>query len=165
VRRVLKSNGRSLQWIQERPISRNELTGLTQYLVDIHGQHEHQRLLDPSSHLDMLDAYASLESEKKAYETLYLEWKDAQQQLQQLLQQNAKRAQESDYLEFVAQEIESAKPKLDEDVALSAEEKILSQHEKLFSEVTESIKLLSEDSGSDILHKLKRVRASLKQLE
>jgi len=74
---------------------------------------------------------------------------------------NAKRAQESDYLEFVVQEIESAKPKVDEDVALLSEEKVLSQHEKLLSEVTESIKLLSEDSGADILHTLKRVRAAL----
>jgi len=92
LRRILKQNGRTLAWIQDRQVSRNELLEFTQYLVDIHGQHEHQRLIDSSTHLDMLDAYANLEDELQSYQVLYSEWREATRQLQEVLEQKSKSA-------------------------------------------------------------------------
>ncbi|MEN6490773.1 MAG: DNA repair protein RecN [Rectinema sp.] len=161
LRRILKQNGRSLAWIQERQVSRNELAEFTQYLVDIHGQHEHQRLIDPATHIHMLDAFAGLEQELRSYESVYAEWKEALHEYHELLDQKAKRSQETDYLEFLLKDIISVKPKPDEDEQLAAEEKILSQHEKLFGAVSEAAGLLGAGESTDVLHALKRVRADI----
>lgn len=159
IRRTLKDSGRSLAWIQERQVSRNELLEFTQYLVDIHGQHEHQRLIDPSMHISMLDAFAELGSELQLYQTEYAEWRQVAHEYSQLLEQKAKRSQEMDYLEFVVKDIASVKPKTSEDEQLEAEEKILSQHEKLFAAISEALELLDGADSSTVLHALKRVRA------
>ncbi len=161
LRRTMKQNGRSLAWIQDRQVSRNELVEFTQYLVDIHGQHEHQRLIDPATHIDMLDAYAALGQELQNYESAYAEWRNALQKYRDLLDQKAKRSQEADYLEFVVKEIAAIKPKLNEDEQLEAEEKILSQHEKLFGAISDAASLLCGGEGSDVLHALRRIRADI----
>lgn len=161
LRRTMKQNGRSLAWIQDRQVSRNELIEFTQYLVDIHGQHEHQRLIDPATHIDMLDAYAALGQELQSYASAYAEWRNALQEYRDLLDQKAKRSQEADYLDFVAKEIAAVKPKPNEDEQLEAEEKILSQHEKLFGAISEAASLLGAGEGSDVLHALRRIRADI----
>lgn len=161
LRRTMKQNGRSLAWIQDRQVSRNELVEFTQYLVDIHGQHEHQRLIDPATHIDMLDAYAALGQELQSYASAYAEWRNALQEYRDLLDQKAKRSQEADYLDFVAKEIATVKPKPNEDEQLEAEEKILSQHEKLFGAISEAASLLGAGEGSDVLHALRRIRADI----
>jgi len=161
LRRTMKQNGRSLAWIQDRQVSRAELVEFTQYLVDIHGQHEHQRLIDPSTHIDMLDAYAALGQELQSYGSAYAEWRKALQEYQDLLDQKSKRSREADYLEFVTKEIAAVKPKPNEDELLEAEEKILSQHEKLFGAISEANALLGGGEGSDVLHALRRIRVDI----
>ncbi len=161
IRRTLRQNGRSTAWIESQQVSRSDLMEFTQFLVDIHGQHEHQRLMDASQHLEMLDAYAGLASARAAYHELYQKWKDALKEYQLLQQARAKRDQEIDYLEFVLKEISAAKPVLNEDTDLRAEERILSQHEKLHASLAEAVSILHAREGSDILHLLKRVRANL----
>ena len=161
LRRILKQNGRTLAWIQDRQDSRNELLEFTQYLVDIHGQHEHQRLIDSSTHLDMLDAYANLEDELQSYQVLYSEWREATRQLQEVLEQKAKRSQEADYRDFVIRYIASIKSRANEDNELLTEEKVLFEHEKLFGAVSEASVLLDSGEGGDVLHTLKRIRASI----
>jgi len=161
LRRTMKQNGRSLAWIQDRQVSRTELVEFTQYLVDIHGQHEHQRLIDPSTHIDMLDAYAALGQELQSYGSSYAEWRKALHEYQDLLDQKSKRSREADYLEFVTKEIAAVKPKPNEDELLEAEEKILSQHEKLFGAISEANALLGGGEGSDVLHALRRIRADI----
>lgn len=161
IRRTMKQNGRSSAWIENQQVSRSELADFTQFLVDIHGQHEHQRLMDPANHLDMLDSYAGLGSARAAYRSLYHEWKEALREFQQLREAQAKRGQELDYLEFVLKEIAAAKPKPNEDADLRAEENILSQHEKLHDALSEALSMLEQREGSDILHMVKRVRTSM----
>lgn len=161
IRRTLKQNGRSLAWIQNRQVSRAELVEFTQFLVDIHGQHEHQRLIDPATHIEMLDSYASLDQDLKAYQKIYQEWRDSVKAYQSLLEEKAKRAQEMDYLEFVIKDIASAKPRAGEDIELAAEEKILSQHEKLFAAISEASSSMAAGDSTDALHLLKRARADL----
>ncbi len=108
----------------------------------------------------MLDAYAGLGRSFKL-RSAYAEWKEALHEYHELLDQKAKRSQETDYLEFLLKDIISVKPKPDEDEQLAAEEKILSQHEKLFGAVSEAAGLLGAGESTDVLHALKRVRADI----
>ena len=60
IRRTIKTNGRSSAWLNNNPVSRTELAEFTAFLVDIHGQHDHQSLFRIDEHRRFLDAYAGI---------------------------------------------------------------------------------------------------------
>ncbi len=74
LRRGLKGGGRSYAYIQNRAVSRSDLADFTSFIADIHGQHEHQSLLNKESHLSLLDSFASLDEEKESYKASYEAW-------------------------------------------------------------------------------------------
>ncbi len=55
IRRVINKNGHTKSYINDEPVTLQELKKRTELLVDLHGQHEHQRLLNPVYHLDYID--------------------------------------------------------------------------------------------------------------
>ena len=59
LRRVIRSEGSSRAWINGRPVTLTQLKALGERLIEIHGQHEHQALLDRSQQLALLDAYGA----------------------------------------------------------------------------------------------------------
>jgi len=59
LRRVIRAEGASRAWINGRPATLNQLQALAEKLIEIHGQHEHQALLERPSQLALLDAYGS----------------------------------------------------------------------------------------------------------
>src|SRR5690606_37674883 len=58
LRRVIRADGGSRAWVNGRPVTSSQLAELASFLVEIHGQHEHQALLSRGSQLTLLDAYA-----------------------------------------------------------------------------------------------------------
>ena len=60
IRRAVKQNGKSAAWIGNTPVTRSELAEFSSFLIDIHGQHEHQSLMKVSEHRKFLDSYAEL---------------------------------------------------------------------------------------------------------
>ena len=67
VKRSLGANGSNKQFINGSPTTLNVLSEAGQFLVDIHGPHEHQSLLHPSRQLSILDAFGKLESDRQAF--------------------------------------------------------------------------------------------------
>ncbi len=59
LRRVIRSEGTSRAWINGRPATLSQMQELTAHLIEIHGQHEHQALLDRAAQLELLDAFGS----------------------------------------------------------------------------------------------------------
>lgn len=161
LRRNFRQNGRGLAWIQDRPVSRSELAEFSGYLVDIHGQHEHQRLLDADAHGDMLDAFAGLETLRQRFSSIHAEWKKTLAEYRALLEAKEKRIQELDYLQFVIREISAAKPRDGEDIELQDEERKLSQYEKLYAAISDADGILSGQDEHSLLHGLKRIRVAL----
>jgi DNA repair protein RecN (Recombination protein N) len=74
VRREVSAQGRSRAFIAGALATTAALRDLASGLVDLHGQHEHQLLLDPASHLDVLDAYAGTESGRTAAAGAFAAW-------------------------------------------------------------------------------------------
>ncbi len=66
VRREVTAQGRSRAFVDGAQVSAAALKETTTWLVELHGQHEHQVLLNPESHLDLLDSYAHLEESRAA---------------------------------------------------------------------------------------------------
>src|SRR5262245_26910857 len=65
IRREVTSQGRSRAFVDGELVTASALRSLTADLIELHGQHEHQALLDPESHLDLLDRYADLDQERE----------------------------------------------------------------------------------------------------
>ena len=159
LRRVVRAGGKSGAWIQGTPVPRADLVKFSEFLIDIHGQHEHQSLMRSPEHRKFLDSYCGIVEEVAAFTKIYAALVEKRAALASLSASGAERERRIDYLKFSIQEIEDAKLKAGEDEALAAEESKLLSFEKLYSEVQAVNEIFSgEDGGVESL--FKRVRSA-----
>ena len=169
LRRFIRSNGRSGAWIQNIPVTRAELAEFSSFLVDIHGQHEHQSLLRVAEHQRYLDAYAGLTEETAAFTVLYAELVNKRRQLDEISVSGAEQERQIELLTFALNEIDEAKLREGEDDELAAEENRLSQFERIFEETDSlSVILTGQENGhtgepDSVLSALKRAQTLLSQ--
>lgn len=173
LRRELRINGRSYAWICGQPVTRADLAAFTARLCDIHGQHEHQSLLDPAYHLSLLDRFGNLEGQCQRYGELYDRWASDVRRYREAVAEEQRMARERDFLAFSVEELRKAALKPGEDEALAAEERILAQHEKLFAQVDAACAALaggaaggagggqSTDYAADAEHALRKAKSAL----
>ncbi len=159
LRRVIKDTGKTSAWIQGTPVTKNDLADFTSFLVDIHGQHEHQSLMYPASHRVFLDSYAGLNEQVAAFSELYSQLVEKRNLLKDINTSGAEWEQKMDMLQFAVEEITQAALHPGEDEELDAEEKRLAQYEKLFSDVDEVDSILS--GGENIVSVLKKARSTV----
>src|SRR6187455_1004200 len=94
VRREISSQGRSRAFVDGALVTSAALREIAGTLVDLHGQHEHQVLLDPAAHLDLLDEFAGLTPERESVATAFRTWqhvRDERARLAAAEQQKASR--------------------------------------------------------------------------
>lgn len=159
LRRVIRENGKSGAWIGSTPVTRADLAEFSSFLIDIHGQHEHQSLMKVSEHRKFLDSYAAITERVSAFTALYSELVSKRKVLDALNTDDRDRAQKIDFLNFAVKEITDAKLKANEDTELDDEENKLSSFEKLYSDVEQINGLLSGGDGSSVVSALKKLRA------
>jgi DNA repair protein RecN (Recombination protein N) len=145
------------------------LSRLGEYLVDIHGQHEHQRLMRPSSHMEYLDDYGSPEHMAllDGYRSLWERWRAAVEELQRASLDEAERLREMDLLRFQVREIEAASPGEGEIEELLKERRRMQNREELFNAARDAYRLLKgEDEGAlDLLGEAETLLARASSLE
>jgi len=100
-------------------------------LVDLHGQHEAQSLLRPSTQRDLLDAFGDADAERDRVRAAFAAAQAARAREADLTTKRDDVRKRADYLRHVAKEIREAAPKAGEDEALAAEVKRLSNVEEL----------------------------------
>ncbi len=139
VGREISRNGRSQARINGRPATAAALKGITSHLVDVHGQHEHQSLLQVPIHLDIFDNWigeTALQQRRKTAE-LHAELTSIVRERDQLRTNERERARLVDLYNFQLTEIESAHLTEGEEEALSAEQRRLANAEKLCAAASE----------------------------
>ena len=156
LRRFIKDTGKSSAWIGNVPVTRADLAEFSSFLIDIHGQHEHQSLMKVPEHRKFLDARAGLVEEVKHFTSVYSELVEKRRLLQKMNSSDSERLRKIDMYEFAVKEIEEAKLKPDEDIALEDEENRLSSYEKLFSGI-EAIKSTLDGADSSVVPLLKKI--------
>ncbi|MGP1586726.1 MAG: DNA repair protein RecN [Treponemataceae bacterium] len=156
LRRNIKANGKSSCWIQDTPITKNELSEFTSFFVDIHGQHEHQSLMKVSEHIRYLDSYAEITDEVADFSKYYRALVEKRNLLEKMNNDDSSRNQKIDLLRFSIEEIENADLKLSEDDQLETEENRLSQYEKLYSNIEQLSEYLS-GSAEAVIPGLKKI--------
>lgn len=157
LRRIIRDGGKSASWIQDVPVTKNELADFTSFFVDIHGQHEHQSLMKVSEHRRFLDSYAGLTGEVEEFTKLYTELLEKREIMTRMNTSDAKRKQEIEMLEFALEEISKSKLKKNEDEELEYEEARLSQYEKLSEEI-ETISSMLSSPDTSVVNMLKKLR-------
>lgn len=133
IAREISADGRSRVRLNGRLATATTLRELGGLLIDIHGQHEHQMLLNADTHLGFLDAFgdAAHATRRATARDKYAKWREAQRRLDDLTGNEQQRAQRLDMLQFQADEIDATAPQADEDTQLLDERLRLMNAEKL----------------------------------
>ena len=158
LRRAVRNNGKSAAWIGDTPVTRADLASFCSFLVDIHGQHEHQSLMKVGEHRRFLDSYAGLNDKVLDFTKIYSALVEKRKQLDELLSDDKTRTQKIELLTFAVKEINDAKLKKNEDEELDEEERKLSSFEKLYSDIESVNSVLSGNDG--VINLLKKIRSS-----
>ena len=163
LRRFIRDTGKSGAWINDTPVTRGDLAAFSAFLVDIHGQHEHQSLMKVPEHRKFLDSRAGIVSEVEEFTKKYALLVSLRRQLEQYSLSESERLRKLDMSTFAVQEINEAKLKKEEDVQLEEEETRLLSYEKLYSGVDEIGKMLDDGEGSviDLLKKIRRASSGI----
>ena len=150
IRCIVPSKGRPRRFVNGVSVTSAFLKSLTRPLVTIHGQHEHQTLLQVRSHLDYLDGFGGLMQQraqvKSQYEDLQCALKE-KKLLRQRLQQRESRIEE---LNFLTEELDELNLEPGEAEKLQLEANLLSHAEKLHQLLGESRNSLHDREGSII---------------
>lgn len=131
VRREISAQGRSRAFIDDALCTTAALREQCGGLVDLHGQHEHQRLLDPATHLEVVDEHAKLQIERAAVADAFAEWKRVRDQVEELRRAERDKASRLDLIAFQLGEIEKVAPLPGEDEQLAATRHVLANADKL----------------------------------
>jgi DNA repair protein RecN (Recombination protein N) len=163
LRRMLKSNGRGSLFIQSSPVTRADLHDFSSLLFDLHGQHEHQSLLDLENHRRLVDRWAGTEELAQRFHSLYASLASLRERLSSLVSDERERLRRIDLLTYAVKEIKALAPRPGEEEELEKELAILVHHEKLFTLLEEVHGGVAEGAGG-VLAALRKARRSMEDI-
>ena len=131
IRRELTSQGRSRSFIGGALATAGALRDLSRKVVELHGQHEHQALLDPLTHLPVLDEHAGLREVAGRVSEAWVEVRALRDQLERSRMDDREKAARLDLITFQLGEIDKAAPRDGEDEALTATRQVLASAERV----------------------------------
>ena len=161
--RVIDAGGRSRAFINGASCTLSQLRDLSQHLIDIHGQSEHQTLLRPSNQLALIDAYAGDEKELEKTSLAFKNWECAKAKLQEALSESENLRSEKERLEWIVDSLAPLSPKKGRWEAVSAEHKKLANSRSITDGIAEALQTLSPDEAG-ISGTLYHVSRSLEKL-
>jgi DNA repair protein RecN (Recombination protein N) len=164
--RELSAAGKNRCRINGSVVTTAALEEVGAHLVDLHGQHQQQSLINPATHLDFLDGFAGLSGEAEAYRRLYREWKDLDARLREAEAEARRVREQADFLRFQLKELDKAPLAPGEEERIEGEIKMQSSMEKIVSGLEASLALLEggEGEGGDVLGALARLDRELRAL-
>ncbi|HEY8423433.1 MAG TPA: DNA repair protein RecN [Clostridia bacterium] len=149
ISRTLNSEGRSECRVNGALVTLSMLRTITESMVDIHGQHEHQSLLRPKTHLKLLDAYIKdLEELKNEVSALYNQYKKLTYELSSFGISDAERERMLDLLKFQIDEITQANLKEGEERQLLDERAKIINFERIMRGLSQSYEFLGGSNGA-----------------
>jgi len=149
IRRVVRPQRRGGSFVSGQSVTRLQLEGLTSFLVDLHGQHEHQSLFSSDQHRRLLDRFADLDGDLKSFGLDFQELSVAQKRLDDLVLAEATRESDFKIAEQMIAEIEKIKwTDPEEEDSLKKQRVQMEQYGKLNALLTEVEDSLSDRRGS-----------------
>ncbi len=165
IQRNITSEGKSTYRINGRTVSQSLHREVGEHLINIHGQHDNQMLLDPRSHIHIIDGYSSIEELLLEYTKRYERLCEIRKQRQRLALNEYEKQQRLDMLEYQIKDIESAALKPGEDEALEGELRILKNIKQLTKQITTVYRaLLKNEKGMSASKLVEIARSSIDEI-
>lgn len=168
IRRDIAHNGKSTCRLNGQIITLAMLKQIGEHLLDIHGQHEHQSLLQVEAHLSWLDAFggSDLIQQRERYREAYQAYQAVKQDLVQITADERKTAQRIDLLSFQKEEIAAARLTPGEDEELAQEHSRLAHAEQLAQHASRAYEVLYGDGqGAEMLNQAIRDLEAIIQVD
>ncbi|WP_377888580.1 DNA repair protein RecN [Alkalihalobacillus sp. R86527] len=148
LRRDISSSGKSICRVNGKLVTLGILREIGQSLIDIHGQHEHQDLMQPDKYLSLLDNFGerSIGPALEEYRDIYSRYKKLREQLKHLTENEQQMAQRLDLIQYQLEEISKAELIPNEDEDLMEEKLRLGNFEKLFGALQDVYHSLQGDN-------------------
>lgn len=147
LRRVQFADGRSRAFINDQPVSVQTLKAVGAALVEIHGQHDERALVDAVTHRRLLDAFAGLDKDVAALETLWAARRTAQQALDAHRAGMERAAREADYLRHASDELKKLAPQDGEETRLAERRTVMMQGEKIAGDLRDAQEAVSGNNS------------------
>src|SRR5687767_4528830 len=164
LKREVTTAGRTRAWINGTTVTAAALADVGRALIDLHGQHEAQSLLDGESQRAVLDAFAGAKDEAHAVREAHEKLATVRREIADLSKRRADAEKRADYLKHVAREIEEAKLKDGEDVRLEEEARRLENAEEIRASAA-SLTSLLEDEENGVLGRLSQALRMMQHLQ
>jgi len=162
LRRELYSSGKGRSFANAVQIPASKLKEISEYLIDIHGQNEHQNIVKVSRHRELLDSFGGLGQDVAAVRAIHERLQNLKDRLSSFEIDEREKARRIEFNSFAIREIDAAGLKTGEDEELKSESVLLNNSEKLFKEINNASRLMGGDGG--ILQKLKMAEQGLSKI-
>ncbi len=150
ISRDLSVSGKNVCRINGTLVNLATLKQITDLLVDVHGQHEHQSLLSQNKHINFLDSFdhEAIDGIRANVRELYSEYRRVKDAMLSGFSSEDERAREMDILRYQIGEIQKAGLSCDEEAALSEEKDVLMNAERIMAALQESCEAIMGDNGA-----------------
>lgn len=165
ISREISLNGRNICKVNGRTVTTLELKKIGSLLIDVHGQHDNQSLLDVKKHIELLDSYAQEELElvMNEYQKLYKKRNEIKEKIASLSGEPEEREKKIEFLRFQIDEIDAAELKVGEEEELNEKRKVLGNSEKIVGGLSKAYNLL-EDSNESAKSKIQSAIKSISMI-
>ena len=162
LQREIQTDGKNVCRVNGRPVTVGQLRALGAQLLNIHGQHDGQQLLDEEQHIVYLDSFGRVESLAITYAEKYKNFTDIRRQIGALQMDEAEKARRVDTLQYQIEELRRAKLTPGEEEELTARRGMLRNAEKFLDAVAGADYALNgDDSGGGALSALRQAQDAL----
>ena len=164
LRRELYASGKSRAFINDSPAPLAQMKELGEQLIDVHSQHQNLLLNTEGFQLNVLDLLAHDDAILTAYQSAYKAWKQAQGDLDKLMEKIARDKSDEDYIRFQWQQLDKARLATGEQEALEQETEMLSHAEDIKAGLYQADQLFNNDENG-LLSGLKACCNTLQSLQ
>lgn len=162
LQREIQTDGKNVCRVNGRPVTVGQLRALGARLLNIHGQHDGQQLLDEEQHIVYLDSFGRVETLAITYAEKYKDFTDIRRQISALQMDEAEKARRVDTLQYQIEELRRAKLTPGEEEELTARRGMLRNAEKFLDAVAGADYALNgDDSGGGALSALRQAQDAL----
>lgn len=162
VSRQITADGKSSARINSVPYPVSVLKQLFSDAINIHGQHDSQRLLNPAKHLDILDSFGTDSAVKATYRQFFKEYTQLNKEIKQLEEVDKNKQETLDLLSFQVEEIESARLSKEEEEQLNADKKLIKNAENILEGLSSAYEyLFGSDDNMGALSMLQQACADI----
>jgi DNA repair protein RecN (Recombination protein N) len=158
--RTLEAGGRTRAHVLQRPVPRRALRGVAALVLEIHGQNDHQHLLDPAEQRRLLDDFGGAEAAAGHYRTAREAWSALDERARRADEEQAQRRERVEYLRWQRDELAALEPRAGEVGELEEERELLRHATDLRADLGGAVQALAEMDDS-VLDRLRGVTRTL----